>query len=336
MPLLKPESCRLCPFYANGQYYVPDYHAPNATVMLIAQNPGPDEEEGKLLTATHWINGKPHKEQVDVTPQPLIGATGHMLNTQFLPLSQLKRSEVSVGNAIRCRPGKALGLDTDQLPTVTSKMSLETSKTDIVKAIKHCADTHLVIPSTVKVVVAMGSYALFQLTGHNDSSNWRGYVLRTTLRGIRNHCIVDCSSYHDVSKPLIEGQIDVFATMHIASLYKGDNKRYFHSLLRDFHKLGQFLQGKWPLPLPQWDFRPPGRWPQYSSFDTEYNPDRDDELIRWSLCDSDDKLYCVEATDTSKKKITINVDSTVLIQNALADIKHLKNITDAELTYGNS
>jgi uracil-DNA glycosylase len=326
MPLLKPTECKGCPFYDKGQYYVPDTVVPGSQVYLIAQNPGPDEEAGLEMLGRHWLGGKQFNETKQVTPQPLIGATGQLLNREFLPLSGLKRSEVSLGNAIRCRPGKALGLKADELPTITAKMSLETSKTDIVRALKHCADAHLHIPKSVKVVVAMGSVALFQLTGHNDGSNWRGYVIRTTRSSMVSHLVRDCNKYHDTSKHLQGDEIDIFSTMHIAALYKGDNKRYWHSILRDFHKLGRFLKGEWPLPLPRWSDKPPTTWPKISSFDTEYNPERNNELIRWSLCDSNNNLYCVERDSNSSQLLSVKKNSTVIIQNALADIIHLSNI----------
>jgi len=61
-------------------------------------------------------------------------------------------------------------------------------------------------------------------------------------------------------------------------------------------------------------------------FDTEYTIDTND-LIRWSLCDTDNNLYCVESYNTPHD-IHIEPGSVVIAQNALADIGHLANIVD--------
>lgn len=333
--LLKPPSCQGCPFYTKGAYYVPDHIIPGSEVMLIAQNPGPDEEVGKLLVKRHWLGGKQYHDEVkDVTPQPLIGATGKLLNERFLPHSGLKREDVSTGNALRCRPGAYInGLKADELPDITSKMSLETSKSDIVKALRHCADAHLRIPESVHTIVAMGSVALFQLTGHSDGMNWRGYVISSTRSDIQSHRTRSTAAYMDVVRQgdrnryeVDTNRIDIFSTMHIAALHKGDNKRFYHALLRDFDKLGRFMRGTWPVALPQWSIKPPATWPAYSSFDTEYNPDKNNELIRWSMCDIEHNLYCVKADESHI--VHIEEKSIVVIQNALADIAHLSNIID--------
>lgn len=325
--ITKPSSCVGCPFYTKGDYFVPDKMIEGSKVLILAQNPGKDEIEGHALSKRHWIgNGKYHDEFIQVRPQPLIGAVGQMLNTKFLPLSTLKREQVSVGNAIRCRPGTALGLAADELPAVTSKMRLETSKTDIVTAIRHCARVHLKIPASVTTVMAMGGVALYQLTGHTDITNWRGYALRTDRQLVSQSRAVDISTYHDLTQLRRTDTLDIFATMHISALFKGMNKRYYGAVLHDFYKLGQLIKGQWPFGLPTWSDIPPVRWPLYSSFDTEYNPDTN-ELIRWSLCSAGNKLYCVEAQDTPDA-INIMPNSTVLTQNAIADINHLATIVD--------
>ncbi|MGL5935454.1 MAG: hypothetical protein ACRCZI_07500, partial [Cetobacterium sp.] len=315
MPTLKPESCKGCPFYDKGKFFVPDITIPNSEVMFIAQNPGPDEEAGLKLIDRQWIgNGKYHKNTISVKPQPLIGATGQLFDTKFLPLSTLKRNEISAGNAIRCRPGHDLGIKADSLPSLTNKMKLRESKADIVKALRHCSTAHLNVPSTVRVIVAMGAYSLFQLTALTSVKDWRGYAIRTTRSNIAEHRGVDCSVYHNVKQKLKGDEIDIFATMHIASLFKDSgnegentsdgNKKYYHSVLRDFHKIGRFLRGEWPLQLPVWSTVPPNVWPQMSSFDTEYIP-KTNELIRWSLCDTNNNLYCVESVNTNSKRIDV-------------------------------
>ena len=327
-----PSSCEGCPFYkykdVEGNGFVPDVVVPGSTVYFIAQNPGADEVQGRRLIGGGYNN----RQYEPVQPQPLIGATGKMFTERFLPLSGLQRSEVSLGNAIRCRPGLALGgQKADELPSITSTMRLDNpkGKADIVNAMKHCKAVHMHIPSTTRVVVTMGRHAMFALTGlardedeyHKKQGvleSWRGYAV--TVRDYSDNTTVDTSSYHS----LISGPI-VYMTMHIAALFYGDNKRFYHATLQDFYKLKLLLAGQWPLSLPQWYSTAPQQWPVYSSFDTEYSPN-DGRLYRWSMCDSYSNLYCVEADTATNGYIPLPDNATVLIQNALADIGYLSRI----------
>lgn len=330
--ILKPSSCAGCPFYTYGKYFTPDNIPDNAQVVFIAQNPGENEEAGKKLVKRHYQGSQYFDETTQVQPQPLIGATGQLFDNRFLPLSGLKREHIGVANAIRCRPGKDLHMRADDLPPLTVKMHLESSNADIVKALKHCRDTYLKIPNSTKLIVTMGRYAQFSLTGiQNEETeykkkqgvleSWRGYGVNVT--STRDWHTVDTTYYHDM-----RSNIRLFFTMHIAALFKGENKRYFHATLEDFYKIGRLLRGEWPLPLPQWSNKSPNIWPQFSCFDTEYNPETQ-ELYRWSLCDDKYRLYCVELEDTSTI-INQHTSSTVLLQNALADISYLPLLINIE------
>lgn len=329
--IAKPSSCQGCPLYHHGKYFTPDAIVPGSKVLFIAQNPGPDEEAGLRLVKRNWFGNQYVDDKEQVTPQPLIGATGVMFNNRFLPLTGLKRSEVSLANAIRCRPGTSLNMKSDDLPKLTSTMKLETSKADIVRALKHCRDAHLHIPPSVKLIVIMGRYAMFAMTGiQNEESeygkrqgvmeSWRGYAVQHP--DFKQWFTADTQYYHNLTMDK-----KIFFTMHIAALFKGANKRFFHATLQDFHKIKRLLHGTWPLPLPTWHSSPPTTWPIYAAFDTEYTPSSN-ELIRWSLCDTHNNLYCVESHNTSVHGIPIQPNSTVLIQNALADIGHLSHIVD--------
>lgn len=338
-----PSSCCGCPFYqykdAPGNGFVPDNIVPGSKVLFVGQNPGDNEVQGRKLVKRHWQGSHYVDECEQVTPQPLIGVTGQMFNTRFLPLSQLKRSEVSVANVIRCRPGTALGLKPNGLPPITTTMHLERSKADIVQAMKHCNDAHLHIPSSVKLIVTMGRYAHFALTGiqQEDSEyshkagvieSWRGYGVDYTTDHHRLYCTVDTSHYH----ALCSAERQIFTVMHIAALFEGENKKYYHATLQDFHKIGRLLRKEWPLPLPTWSSDAPTVWPTYAAFDTEYVPETN-RLIRWSLCDTAYNLYCVEAdTDLygayAGDTVPVQPGSTVIIQNALADIAHLAALID--------
>jgi uracil-DNA glycosylase len=330
-PIPKPSSCIGCPFYDKGKYYTPDKVIPGSKVSFILQNPGPDEEQGRKIIKTDWYSGRPIHSYTDVVPQPLIGATGKLFNERFLPLSGLNRNEISIHNTIRCRPGKSLGLRADSLPTVTNKMSLFHSEAAIVRAINHCRDAHLKLPSTTELVVLMGGYSLYSMTGLTDVTSWRGYAFNADSDF--NPPSVDSNRYNSlVSKKKL------FVTMHLAALfqrgkddgtetYDSSNSKYYHATLQDFGKIKRILNGKWPRPLPTWRDMPPVTWPKYSSFDTEYHPDTN-ELYRWSLCDTAYNLYCVEAYNTPLSGIPIAPGSTVIAQQVLADWPHLKTIVD--------
>ncbi len=373
-----PSSCQTCPFYqykdAPHNGFVPDKVIPGSEVYFLAQNPGKDEVAGKKLirrvfTDASLSGAPPHAvtEYATVYPEPLIGATGIQFNTKFLPLAGLQREEVSLGNAIRCRPGKALGLPKeDDLPTITATMRLDNDKTkaDIVKALRHCRATHMHVPPSVKVVVTMGRHAMFAMTGlakdqdeykkkQGVLESWRGYGV-SLRNGWDYITTVDTTQYHhllgdgDVSAK--EGMVKanasngytvqshqihrsslhnvVFFTMHPAALNYGENKKFVHATMQDFYKLGRLLKGEWPSPVPQWSTVAPATWPTYSSFDTEYNPDTA-ELYRWSMCDLSHNLYCVECDGSRIQPIQIQSGSTVLIQNALADIGYLSRLVDS-------
>jgi uracil-DNA glycosylase len=327
--ITKPSKCVGCPFYQHGQYFTPDHIVQGSKVLFIAQNPGPDEEAGRLLIKRHYHGyGEYTADYQQVQPQPLIGATGLDFTNKYLPLSGLTRADVSVANAIRCRPGASLNMRSDDLPPITTKMKLEHSDADIVKALKHCRDAYLQIPDSTQLIVTMGRHAMFSLTGiQNEESeygkrqgvmeSWRGYA--ASLHNVNHYSTINTSVYDGLTSG-----IPILFTMHIAALYKGDNKRFMHATLQDFYKVKRLLAKQWPQPLPTWSTTPPAAWPHYAAFDTEYIPDTN-ELTRWSLCDTDYNLYCVESFDS---RIPVRSGSTVLIQNALADIRYLANIID--------
>jgi len=331
--MVKPSGCTGCPLEHHGQYFTPDNIPASATVLFIAQNPGPDEESGLRLVKRHYQNSYQYfDEKVHVQPQPLIGATGALFDQRFLSLTGLTRDEVGTANAIRCRPGASLRLRADALPALSSAVKLESSDADIVKALKHCRDTYLHIPSSVKTIVTMGRYAMFALTGIQNEEleygkkqgvmeSWRGYGVNVTNFSRFN--TVDTSIYHD-----LQSEHRIFFTMHIAALFR--EKKYFHATLEDFNRLKHLLSRNWPGALPTWEHLPPASWPATAAFDTEYDTDNNDSLIRWSMTNLSNfaETYCVEAFDTPEAGIPIADNSVVLLQNAHADMLHLANIVD--------
>jgi hypothetical protein len=320
-----------------SKWYTPDTVIEGSEVYFIAQAPGEDEENGhRLINRTYHGFGQHSDEYEQVIPGPLLGPTGKTFNERFLPLTGLQRSEISIGNAIRCRPGKGLGLKPNDLPSITTTMKLETSKSDIVRALRHCANAHLHIPSSVKLIVAMGRYAMFQLTGIQNEDNeygkkvgvmesWRGYGVDVPSFSQGKGELwktIDTTEYHP-----FKSDKRVFFTNHIASLWYGSNKRFMHATLLDFDKVKRILNGKWPSLIPSWSDVPPVEWPSYSTFDTEFIPE-ENILIRWSLSDNTYNTYCVEVVSGYGDIIPVKSGSVIVIQNALADIRYLANIID--------
>ena len=137
----KPASCAGCPFYQDGQGFVPDELRDGAAVLIVDQNPGAEEvEQGR----------------------PFVGKTGQMMINKYLKDAGLTREDVSIGNAIRCR-----WRGTNELPKVNERMVRD--------ALNHCSHAHFRVPPGTRLIVAQGDYAAMQLTG-GTVGEWRGYL----------------------------------------------------------------------------------------------------------------------------------------------------------------
>jgi uracil-DNA glycosylase family 4 len=156
----KPAGCRGCPLYGDGQGFVPDRGVEGAQVLILAQNPGADEEHGRRLV--QYVGRD--KVYEPVTPQPLIGATGYALEHHYLPRAGLQREQVSTANVLKCRYQH-----TNALPPAPV---LHT-------ATAHCTAQHLRIPASTTVIVAHGQEAWDYATGTTGLpiTRWRGYAL---------------------------------------------------------------------------------------------------------------------------------------------------------------
>src|SRR2546427_203478 len=89
----KPPACKGCPFYGDGQGFVPDEYREGSSVLLLFQGPGADEEAGRVMASKTPLVYEPHP------PAPLLGATGLSLSLEFLPAAGLNREDVSLANA---------------------------------------------------------------------------------------------------------------------------------------------------------------------------------------------------------------------------------------------
>lgn len=142
--LPKPDTCKGCPLYQDGNGFVPDELVEGSEVFVLGQNPGAEEEqEGK----------------------PFVGKTGYVMVHEYFPIAGLVRGEnVSIGNTLRCRWQQS-----NNLPTGKTLSS----------AVAHCTQAHLRIPESTKLVVAQGSLAA-KLMANDDTlsiTDWRGFLL---------------------------------------------------------------------------------------------------------------------------------------------------------------
>lgn len=209
--------------YGNGKGFVPDHIVPNSRLVILAQNPGKDEERGEKLTG---YDGK-HPVYEPTTPQPLIGATGYALRETYLPLTGERVENVSLCNLLKCR-----WKNSNNLPTGDT----------LKQAVEHCTREHLRIPESAELIVAMGGPA-FEFTqpelkklkktvskeGEREKggpiTTWRGFIAPETYQG----------------KP-------VFGVVHLSDLFRDPTQRVPARL--DWRRIGRYLRGDWPKPIP--------------------------------------------------------------------------------------
>ena len=287
--LPKPDSCRGCPFYQTGQGFVPDELRPGVRVFVLGQNPGEKEEaEGK----------------------PFIGPTGEMMEAKFFPLAGLDRSQVSIGNAIRCRlKGR------NELPPIDEKIMRE--------AVEHCTRAHLRVPEGTELVIAQGEKALYAATGrglvkYDKLSDWRGWVQSFRPLGPRQ---LLAGLYHPTPR-----ETAVLATYHLAAIYR-DPQLQLPSKY-DWSRVAKVLAGTWPERLPAIKTTPPSKWPKVVAFDTEFVPETR-ELIRlqlaWRELDGEPQVYVIEAQD-APRLIQGSPEHTVIMHNTEADREYLDRL----------
>lgn len=274
MRLKKPAACEGCPLYQDGYGFVPDRYV-NSEVMILAQNPGADEEAGERLVGRNGdakiLEPAPH--------QPLIGDTGYHLDRTWLPRAGLTRDEVSLTNAVRCR-----WKGTNELPPLSSALGREIVQT--------CMTRHFKPPAETRVVMAMGDVALYAATGVNvwkeysKIGDWRGWVLPFNP---------GASSYSPTSiyTPGPRDRV-VLASYHLAYLARAPWEE--PTFIADWRKLGRVVRGEWPRALPRIETDPYAvDWEPGSAFDSEYIPGPN-RLLRFSLATSS-RVFVIEWED---------------------------------------
>ncbi len=299
--LPKPDACRGCPAYGTGQGFVPDVIREGTPVLIVGQNPGSQEE---------------------AQGRPFVGKTGEMLERDFLPLSGFTREGVSLANALRCR-----WKGSNELPPL--------HHTDIRVAIERCTVAHFRLPAGVRLIVVLGQYALWAMTGEGLEPNrsimgWRGYLL--PFNPAPRPSMIDNAVWTPGPNDL-----PVLATLHLALLFKGLGRHgggdHTHipsmrvPMRRDWSKIPLVLAGTWPQPLPE----PRRHWPfglpaGLSAFDTEFDPADPARLLRYSLAhvgsNGQPTVWVVEANEMAPLALS-TAPSTVVMHNAPADLSHL-------------
>ena len=293
--------------------------------MVMLQNPGQSEVEGKRFEG--YSGGR--EQWVPHHPAPAIGKTGFFQEQRFFPKAGLERGKnVSIGNVIRCRFGAS-----NDLPPL--------SDPELRQAILHCQAAHFRPPSSTRLFVAEGEYALWALTGEfnprkmkddedtdeagRSISAWRGWML--PYRPPREVAL-RLPSHPALYTPAV-GETPVLATYHTAFLFRSPWERT--AAQRDWTKVGEFLAGTWPEPLPHIDRRAPKEWPALAAWDTEFGRETG-YLIRYSLAYRERmtgpcRVWVVEAGFHSLGLPTLPaIRPTVIMHNSPADLKYLPTV----------
>jgi uracil-DNA glycosylase family 4 len=139
----KPEACKGCPFFDDGEGFVPDEIYPGARLTFIAQNPGETEETLK---------------------RPMIGRTGQLIMGDIGRYG-FDRKDCSWMNVIKCRCRDETGKKGNKLPV--------DARTD--KAADWCIREHMKVPES-NVYALLGDVALQYMTGITGIDSWRGSV----------------------------------------------------------------------------------------------------------------------------------------------------------------
>ena len=164
--LSKPSSCKGCPLYGDGKGFVPDEPTDGAEVLVLAQNPGANEESGERIVGYEYSGRRRVPLTEPCQPAPLLGATGYEMERNYFPQAGLRRGEnVSLANVLKCRL-IVNGKRTNDLP----KGKVLTA------AVEHCTRNHLKIPPSTKLVVAMGALSAAFTGCPGSIHDWRGFT----------------------------------------------------------------------------------------------------------------------------------------------------------------
>ena len=169
-----------------------------------------------------------------------------------------------------------------------------------------------------KAYIALGEYAFYGLTSlQHDFNGWRGYV--HPFRPLWAETVPPLPTRVWTPGQVPGDQPPVYVVHHIARIFREPEAEL--PAKRDWNKLAQLLAGKWPEPMPPIEADPPEPWPSYAAFDTEFEPNHPERLVRWSLATKDRRVWVVEA---ARGWPHVLPGSTVIMHNAAADLPHLR------------
>jgi uracil-DNA glycosylase family 4 len=198
--------------YGSGVGFTPDAPVEGATLAVVAQAPGADEEAGRRVTGYSGRNAITEP----VEQQPLIGKTGLEWETMYLPQSGFSRPDVSLHNILKCRVEDGRKR-TNEWPAPSVAAA----------AVAHCTKAHLHLPASTKLIVAMGDHAWEFFQGpHYPITTWRGYVGPHGYNGV-----------------------PVFGVQHTASLFREPKMKL--AARSDWRRVGKWFKGEWPRPFPR-------------------------------------------------------------------------------------
>lgn len=129
--------------------YVPSEGAPDADIFLVGESPGRNEAQAQ---------------------RPFVGRAGQTLDN-FLRQVGLRREELYISNSVKYlprEPKEKFFFNGDSTPTPVFAEGIAELKQEIQR----------VRPN---VVVPLGNYALWALTGHESITRYRGSILESTL-----------------------------------------------------------------------------------------------------------------------------------------------------------
>lgn len=286
---------------------VPDEEKPDAKVIVVAQNPGADEERGQAFLG--WSGGG--ERWSSAPPAPLIGKSGYEITHSYLPLAGLQRQDVECRNVVRCRRG-----GTNDLPPLGG--------TQIRDIIRHCQRAYWRPVEAGQKMIALGAYSLWALTGEFGAEGAEEDDDARANRGIdgwRGWVVPYAPTHQARDEETRVGE--VFATYHPAFFYRAHWLKPVGKM--DWHRVGRWVRGQWPDARPRIE-QGPAVWPESVAYDTEYWPTTG-QLIRASVAwrDAADvpRVHVVEAQDL---RVLGPAPRHVIQHNAEADWGYLEAV----------
>ena len=308
------KGCMGCSYWGDGKGFVPDLINNQASVFIVAQNPGESEERGERLIEYKY--GQPIYEPCE--PQPMVGKTGFAMDREYFPIATLTRDNVSLGNALRCRINHK-----DAVPPLKN-VELRT-------ALTHCHHAHYKLPEKTRLVVAQGELGLYAMTQEGldegvSITSCRGWVL--PYSPLHEPRLILTDIWTPTASEYFRN-IPVLAVNHVAYIFRYPTAAMYAK--SDWAKIPRILAGTWPRkPTPILDV-PPVVLPRRFAFDTEFIPEKD-RLLRYSMAypilPTNELCVRVVEREMAESHIfpTVLFPPLVIAHHIMADIGYLEDL----------